>query len=220
MSRMGHESASNLPSTKLGRTRWQSRVGARLARMYPERKALLIVASGSAVLIILSAALAFGERASEWETIKTGSSHRVDLDAGEEVGIYLTAQESMGLNFDIYPSDIECHVTGPVGEDLVAIKHADGIRAIDGWVRHFRVATWRASQAGIHRSTCDEFGEFSVVLAVGEEAWRAPIEPLLVAWVLTFLVVPIAVVVLIGSLACRGIARLVACRRLNLTDTS
>jgi len=120
--------------------------------------------------------LALGQWDGDRVTFPAETGLQVSLEPGEQRVIYLTADASAALNFDVYPSDFDCSARGPDGQ--VAVRGNDHRRLLNLWRQHWSVGSVVADGAGSYRISCSGHGDALLVLAAPARftvGWADPV---------------------------------------------
>ena len=172
-----------------------------------QRIALLLF-TAAAVYLLVTVILARREADPDHEFFESGEPVHLQLDAGEGKSVYLTAWESEPLNFDFYPSDLNCHMRSG-GAPVDGTHIYDEKRFIDGWRIHWGVENFRAESSGWHTLVCRDRADraYPLVLAKPSTYLGAQTPPGFALFLLVFAAVPLGVVLLVRGLLWWGASR-------------
>lgn len=143
-------------------------MGTRLWRQAGWVRRMALVLFGAA-LIYAASQIVLGRMQADFDylTFSAGKPYSVHLAPEERRNVYLTAEESLPLNFDFYPSDLTCEMQGPdrvvdPGTEIYA-EH----RLVDGWNSFWGVESFEAAVAGEHELLCIDHSDrtYPLILA-------------------------------------------------------
>jgi hypothetical protein len=134
-------------------------------------------------------------------TFESGSSFRVQLDQGEARSVYLTPRESDPLNFDFYPSDLDCRMQGSDGDVVEGEVLREEKRLVDAWSMHWGVASFTTPVSGTYELTCRDQADRThpLVLASPSRIDPTKVSPSFGLFLLLLVLVPFAVALFVGG---------------------
>jgi hypothetical protein len=103
----------------------------------------------------------------DYRTFDSGKPFAIELSEGERRNVYLTPDESAPLNFDFYPSDLNCEMRGAGGASDAGSEIYEEHRLVNGWEDFWGVESFQAPVAGRYELLCtDQAGRtYPLVLA-------------------------------------------------------
>lgn len=168
------------------------------------RHKLVASALGMALLFsVLNLALTLGQWDRNARSFRAGSPIEMHLDRNDERTVYLGADESEPLNFDIYPGDFGCGYRAPDGT-TTEMQPARGERLLDIWREHSAVAKLVAGIEGTYVVSCEGRDDAELLVARPARFTVGWVSPLFAMLVLVLVAITGAVLLLVGA----GFARL------------
>lgn len=118
----------------------------------------------SAMFLLVNVLVALGEWDGNARSFRAGRALEVSLEAGERRILYMGANESEALRFDVYPSDFDCEVRSPTGT-RAPLRPTSGTRLLNVWDSHMAVGSLVAAEPGVHTVSCEGPTTAELILA-------------------------------------------------------
>lgn len=162
------------------------------------RRTLFILTAAAFLYSVQQVWLALSQADFDAITFTSETPTRLDLGNGERVNVYLTPRESEALNFDFYPSDLQCAMEGPNGLTISGRHIYEEHRWVDGWNRHWGVESFEALGEGTYELTCRDMSDRRYPLVLASPGPSGRVYPEFALFLLGFAVTMFGISLIVG----------------------
>jgi len=165
------------------------------------RRVLSLLFATALVYFVVLVVLGLLQADFDARTFTSESPTSVRLEEGETRNVYLRPEESASLNFDFYPSDLECQMEASGGPRIEGDVLPDERRLVNAWRTHWGVESFTSATSDTFELVCRDMSDRRYPLVLAKPARFGPYgePPVFGLFLLTIAFVAIVVGFAVGS---------------------